>query len=292
MNQTPAPSFSDLLRAARGALQWRLLLLWVLLMLIPAAILTVPTWQILGSGLDRSVHAAQLAQQLDMVAFTDLMSLHGKNAAAFTVAGVLALIVTLLLAPLLSAMAASAARAQGTAGFRELIGGAVAGYLRMLRMLVWSVVPLGLAAALGGAIMEAAAHHAADAVTAADARLWTMPAMILTAILVVLAHASVDAGRAQLAIERRRSSAVKAWWAGCRLLLRRPLHGLGIYLLVAVIGLGLAAGLGVARLNLSGASIGGFIGAVLLVQLAVAVIGWMRSARLFALMALAQSAPR
>ena len=114
-------------------------------------------------------------------------------------------------------------------------------------------------------------------------------ALGLTALLMVLAHASVDAGRAQLAIERRRSSAVKAWWAGCRLLLRRPLHGLGIYLLIGAAGLGLAGALGVARLNVSGASIGGFIGAVLLVQLAVAVLGWMRSARLFALVALARA---
>lgn len=292
MNQTPALSFPVLLRAARAALQWRLLLLWVLLMLIPVAILTVPAWAVLGNALDHSVHAKALAQQLDMLTMTDLMSLHGKNAMAFSVAGVIGLIVTLLLAPLLSAMAASAARADGTAGFRELVGGAVAGYLRMLRMLVWSVVPLGLAAALGGMAMDAAASHASDAITAADGQLWRWLAMGLTALLVLLAHASLDAGRAQLAIERRRSSAVKAWWAGCRLLARRPLHGLGIYALIAVAGVTLAAGLAVARLNVSGASIIGLLGALLLVQLAVAVLGWMRTARLFALMALARADAR
>jgi hypothetical protein len=209
MNPAPPPTFSALLRSARAALQWRLLLLWVGLMLLPVAILTVPMWQMLSNGLDRSVHAAALAQQLDLVALTDLMSMHGKNAMAFTTAGVLALLVTLL-----------------------------------------------------------------------------------TGVLLALAHASVDAGRAQLAIERRRRSVVKAWWAGCGMLWRRPLHGLGAYLAIGVAGLGLAGALAIARLNVSGASLGGFLAALLLVQLTVAVLGWMRSARLFALVALARSQQR
>jgi hypothetical protein len=238
------------------------------------------------------VHAAALAQQLDLVALTDLMSMHGKNAMAFTTAGVLALLVTLLLAPFLSGMAAFAARAPGAPAWRELAAGGIADYPRMLRMLVWSVVPLGLAAALGGAAMDGAAEHGAKAITAADAGLWSTLAMVLTGVLLALAHASVDAGRAQLAIERRRRSVVKAWWAGCGMLWRRPLHGLGAYLAIGVAGLGLAGALAIARLNVSGASLGGFLAALLLVQLTVAVLGWMRSARLFALVALARSQQR
>lgn len=289
MNPAPSPTFPSLLRAAGAALQWRLLLVWVVLMLVPVAILTVPMWQLLSTGMDRSVHASALAQQLDMVAFTDLMSMHGKHAMTFTTAGIIALIVTLLLAPFLSAMAAMAARAPGTPGWRELVAGGLADYPRMLRMLVWSVVPLGLAAALGGAAMDAASEHGLSAITAADASLWSTPATLLTGVLLALAQASLDAGRAQLAIERRRSSAVKAWWAGCRMLARRPLHGLGAYLLIGVLGLGLAGVLALARLNVSGASLGGFIAALLLVQLSVAVLGAMRSARLFAMVALARA---
>jgi len=289
MITTTSPSFSALLRAARAALQWRLLLIWVLLMLIPVAIFTIPAWNLLSGALDHSVHADALAQQLDMLSFTDLMSLQGKHAMAFDSAAVLAAIVTLLLTPFFSAMAAGAARADAAPHWRALVAAGLADYPRMLRMLIWSLIPLGLAGALGGAAVSAAAEHGRDAITAAEANLWPNLALGLTALLMVLAHASVDAGRAQLAIERRRSSAVMAWWAGCRLLLRRPLHGLGIYLLIGAAGLGLAGALGVARLNVSGASIGGFIGAVLLVQLAVAVLGWMRSARLFALVALARA---
>jgi len=289
MNQKSPLTFSVLLRAARAALQWRLLLIWVLLMLIPVAVICVPLWQMLGAGLDHSVHAAALAQQLDMVAFTDLMSMHGKNAMAFTAAGVLAVAITLLLSPFFSAMAAAAARADAAPTVRELVTGGLSGYPRMLRMLVWSAVPLGLAAALGGAAVDAAAEHGANAITAADASLWSNLALVLTGLLLMLAQASVDAGRAQFAIERRRSSAVKAWWAGCRMLARRPLQGLGAYVLIALAGLGLAALLALARLNLSGATLGGFIGAIVLVQLTVAVLGAMRSARLFALVALARA---
>ncbi|UUZ50047.1 hypothetical protein LP420_08415 [Massilia sp. B-10] len=126
---------------------------------------------------------------------------------------IIALIVTLLLAPFLSAMAAMAARAPGTPGWRELVADGLADYPRMLRMLVWSVVPLGLAAALGSAAIDAASEHGLSAITAADASLWSTLAMVLTGVLLALAQASLDAGRAQLAIERRRSSAVKAWWA-------------------------------------------------------------------------------
>lgn len=289
MNHTPPVSFSVLLRAARAALQWRLLLIWVLLMLIPVAMICVPLWQMLSAGLDHSVHAAALAQQLDMVAFTDLMSMHGKNAMAFNTAGVLALVATLLLSPFFSAMGANAARAPAALPVRELVAGGLSGYPRMLRMLLWSIVPLGVAAGLGGAAMDAAAEHGLSAITASDAGLWSNLAMGLTGVLLLLAHASVDAGRAQFAIERRRSSAVKAWWAGCKMIARRPLHGLGVFILIALAGMALAGLLAVARLNLSGATLGGFIGGALLVLLTVAVMGAMRSARLFALTALARS---
>lgn len=292
MNPNPPFSFSVLARAARAALQWRLLLLWVLWMLVPSAILGLTMWQMLRASLDYSVHAAAFAQQLDMTVLTDLMAAHGKNAMAFTQAGVLALIVTLLISPLLTGMAVTAARAQGTPGFRELTAGGLSEYPRMLRMLVWSVVPLALAAAIGNAALEAAAEHDAAAIAASDASLWSVLAAACMVLLLALAHASVDAGRAALALERRRGSAVLAWWAGCKLLLARPLATIGVYALISAAGLGLAAALAVGRINLAGASVAGFIAAFLLVQITVAVLGWMRSARLFALIELARSEKR
>ena len=285
----PTFTFAALPRAARSAFQWRLLLLWVALMLIPTAILGYTVWSMLSANLDYSVRAAELAHQIDLTVFADLMAAHGKSSAAFNNAGVLALIATLLVSPLFSGMAATAARADGTPGFRELVAGGIREYPRMLRMLVWSVVPLGIALALGGAAMDAAAEHGRTVIVEADADLAQWGALAVMLLLFALAHATLDAGRAALAIERRRTSAVKAWWSGCKMLLKRPLATLGVYLAISALGLAIAAALVVGRINVSGASIGGFIGALLLVQLTVAVIGWMRSARLFAMVELARS---
>lgn len=289
MKTTPTFTFAAVPRAARAALQWRLLLLWVGLMLIPTAILGATVWRMLGEQLDYSVRAAEVARQIDLTVFADLMAAHGKSIAAFNSAGILALIATLLVSPLLSGMTATAARAPETLGFRGLVAGGLAEYPRMLRMLVWSVVPLGLAVAIGGAAMDAASEHASTVAVEADADLAGWLATAFTVILFAIAHATLDAGRAALAIERRRTSAVKAWWSGCKLLLRRPGATLGVYLAISAAGLALAALLVVARINVPGWNLAGFIAALLLVQLTVAVIGWMRSARLFAMIELARS---
>ena len=289
MSTNPTFTFAAVPRAARAALQWRLLLLWIGLMLVPTAILGYTVWSMLAENLDYSVRAAEVAHQIDLTVFADLMAAHGKAAAGFSLAGVLALLMTLLVSPLLSGMAATAARFDGTPGFRALVAGGISEYPRMLRMLVWSVVPLGIAMALGGAALNAAGEHAHTVIVEADADLAQWGALALMLLLFALAHATLDAGRAALAIERRRTSAVKAWWSGCAMLLRRPVATLGVYLAISAVGLALAAALVVGRINVAGSNAGGFIAALLLVQLTVAVIGWMRSARLFAMVDLARS---
>ncbi len=282
-------TLSVLGRAMRAALQWRMLLLWVLWMLIPTAILTIPLWQLLTANLDYSVHASAIARQLDATVLTDLLAAHGKSSAAFTGFGWMALVATLLISPLLSGMAVTAARARETLGMHALMAGALAHYPRMLRMLVWAAVPLGLAMALGGMAMDAADEQSVAALTAADADLPANLALALSAVLLALVNASLDAGRAALAVDRRRTSAVKAWWLGCTMLARRPLASLGNYVLITAAGLALAGALALGRLQVEGASLGGFVAALLLTQLCVLVIGWMRSARLFAMVELADA---
>ena len=281
--------FSSLPRAARAALQWRLLLLWALFLLVPTVILTMPMWQILGAGLDNSVHAARLAQELDLGAIADLMGQSGKHSASFNNAGMLAVVFTLLLSPLLSGMVISAARAETTLGFGDLIGGGVREYARMFRSLVWAFVPLGIALGLGSAVMEVASKYGEKAITASEAETAGMLGMLVMALLFAIAHATVDAGRAALAIERRRSSAVKAWWSGFKMLLKRPVATLGSYLLISVLGLALAALLTLVRINLPFMGMASFIGGIVLTLLVVVAIAWMRSARLFAMIDLAKS---
>ncbi|HEX8609811.1 MAG TPA: hypothetical protein VF800_00790 [Telluria sp.] len=289
MNQTPAFSMVSVPRAARAALQWRLLLLWALWMLVPTLILALPAWHLLSANLDYSVHAASLARALDMTTISDLLAIHGRNQVAFTQAGAMALIATLLISPMLSGMVATAARAEKSPGFAALSRGGVDYYAPMLRMLAWGALPLGGAFMAGTAAMEAAAMYATKVAASSEAALPLMLAQALMVLLMGLAAASLDAGRAFLAYDPRKRSALSAWLAGCTLLARHPLAALGSYLAISIVGLGLAALLSLARAHTAGFNALGFAGALLLTQAAVVTIGWMRSARLFALIELART---
>ncbi|WP_426170456.1 hypothetical protein [Pseudoduganella sp. R-34] len=277
---------TNLKHAGRAALQWRLMLIWLIAMLLPTALLALPIWNSLAPLLDNSVRAPELARALDGLAFTDISAELRRNAVSLQAGGIAALVLTLLLSPFLTGAIVTAGRAQQTATLRELCAGGVAEYPRMFRMLLWAIVPLGVVFALGGALAEAAENYAGKAVLEADAARWQLAATVVTALLVALANLTLDAGRAQLAIDRRRTSAVKAWWWGVKLLLRRPAAMLGAYTALTAGGLLLAAVLAVARLNVAGSNAALLVAAFVLAQLIALAMAWMRAARLFALMSL------
>ena len=277
------------LHAAGAVFQWRLLLWWAILLLLPAMAAALPVWQLLSVSLDHSVHAPQLASGLDMVAIADLGGLvQDRFSPAIGSGSLVALALTLLLSPLLTGMTITAVRAPRRLGFMGLLGGGGQEYGRMLRMLIWAAIPLGIVGIVAGIAFDAAGRSATTAVLEADAERASHIAMVVSAIVFVIVHATIDAGRALLANERRRRSAIVAWWGGVRLLLRRPLALLGSYVVITAIGLTVAALLVLARVHVPALGVLGTIGAFLLTQLAVIVVGWMRSARLFALMALAR----
>lgn len=288
---TPRYGFAALRRAARIALQWRLLLLWTVLLLAASAAAALPVWQLLKTSLDHSVYAPRLATALDLSAIADLAEAARRYGTAIGDGGLVALALTLLLSPLLSGMTVAAARAPQQLGITGLLAGGVQEYPRLARMLLWAVVPLGIAAVLGGVALHAANKYGQSAILAADADHAGWLALAVLGLLLAAADASLDAGRAMLAVDRRRKSAVLAWWRGCGLLARRPLATLGTWLGISAVGLALAALAAVARLNVPALGIGGFIGAFALAQLAVVLLAWTRSARLCALMELAR-APR
>lgn len=289
MNQTPAFSMASVPRAARAALQWRLLLLWALWMLVPTLILALPAWHVLSTNLDYSVHAAKLARALDMTAISDLLAIHSRNQVAFTQAGAMALIATLLISPMLSGMVATAARAPQAPGFAALMRGGVDFYAPMLRLLAWGALPLAGAFMAATLAIDAAGAHAGRVETSSEAALPLALAQALMLLLMGLVAASLDAGRAFLAYDPRKRSALSAWVAGCTLLVRHPLAALGSYVGISVVGLALAALLALARANTAGVDPLSFAAALLLSQVAVVAIGWMRSARLFALVELART---
>ncbi|WP_377703765.1 hypothetical protein [Pseudoduganella sp. UC29_71] len=274
------------LSAARAALQWRLLALWTIALLLPTLALTLPFWSQLSAAFDHSVHAAQLAQRLDLSNIADLMGETHRNQLAIQLGAGVALVTTLLLSPLLTGAVATAARFNGTPVFRELFAGAVAEYPRMFRMLLWAAVPLLAALGAGSGLQHLANLDADSAITPADGQYLRGAADALAALLLALALATLDAGRAVLAADRRRRSAVVAWWHGLRLLARRPGDVAGSYIAITLAGLAVAAALGLARVHLPHAGLAGFLFALLLTQIIAVLLAWMRSARLFALIAI------
>lgn len=284
-----APGFRSALLRTRAALQWRLLLWWTILLLLPAIVATLPAWQLLSANLDHSLHAARLAEKLDMLAIADLVgSVRERAGAGIGTGGMVAVALTLLFSPLLSGMTIAAVRNPQRLRFIPLLAAGAQEYGRLLRMLVWAVVPLGIAGALGGMASSAAAKSAEAAILQSDAEHASRLALVAMAVLLVLAHASLDAGRAVLGNEPRRRSAFLAWWGGLKLLLRRPLAVLGVYLVVTVVGLGVAALLALGRFHVPALGAGSTVGAFLLVQLGVVALGIMRAARLAGLMELAR----
>jgi hypothetical protein len=289
----PSLAPHGLLHAARAALQWRLLLWWAALLLLPTIVAALPLWELLSASLDHSVYAARLAERLDMIAYADIMhAARDQYAPALGAGGVVALVLTLLLSPLLAGMALAAARAPQPLASGALLAAGAQAWPRMARMLAWSVVPLGVAGLLGSSAHRLAAKAAETALLETDAERATHLAALATVVLLVLAHATVDVGRAMLAADRRRTSAIHAWWRGCGQLARRPLALLGTYLAVTAAGLGLAALLAFARVHVPALDTAGTVGAVALAQSVVLVLGWMRMARLFALTALLRGPTR
>jgi hypothetical protein len=272
------------------------------------------------------VHGAALALDVDLSALADLAANYGRSGAAFPLAAAEALVLTLLLSPLLSGMAVSAINTVGAMGsaatmaiargpmnplstsggaawqtgaaaarpplLRALLAGGLREYPRMARMLIVALVPLGLAAALGAWAMRAAASYGETATLQSSSDAARMAALLLLLLLLALAHSTLDAGRATLALDPRRRSAFLAWWHGCRLVMRRPraaLATLAVYLAITLAGLALAALLSVARIHLPPLGAAGVIKGFLLTQLIVMVLAWMRTARLFAMVELAKS---
>jgi hypothetical protein len=289
MNSIQSQNFTVVLRdASRFAKQWRLLLLWLAVLLIPTALMTFPIWHVFANLLDHSVHAPELAQRLDSNSVGDLISAINVNAIAVHGSGIASIIVTLLLSPFLSGVVITAAKAPVQLSFGQLIHGGITEYGRLLRLLIWAIVPLGIAGGIGSGAMYLAGKFAEKAILESNADLANNAALALSVILFFVADAAVDAGRAQFALSSKRRSAIKALWQGVKLVCTRPLTSLGLYLLLTVIGFAVAGLLSVLRINLPQASVAGFAIALLLAQLTVAAIAWLRGARLFALIQLAK----
>ncbi len=285
---TPLRARTALSHALHGALQWRLWLLWITITGLCALIGALPVWNWLGGLLDNSLLGGAVGGgKAPALVIEALMS---RDAPLGLLAGGIqfATVLMLLLAPLLTGAAVTAARSRETLGFGDLLRGGIGEYGPMLRMLIWSVIPLGIAIAVMAGIMGANESANEQAVLASELDAGRRIAWIIGGILWVLAHASLEAGRGWLAADGRLRSAIKAWWRGLKLLLRRPFAVLSVYLITTLAGLLLAVLMIGVRQHIDANTGMGFVLAILAGFGITAVLAWSRIARLFGMQSLAQ----
>jgi hypothetical protein len=273
--------------ALDGAMQWRLWLLWIGASLGCALIAALPAWNWLAASLNNSVHAPAIASGKAPLLLIDMLMSRNAPLGVIGESTTIAAILMLLLSPLLTGAAIAAIRSQTRLGFGELLRGAIAEYGPMLRMLVWSVVPLGLALLVMSVIIGANEKAHEHAILASEAATGRNIAFVVGAVLFVLAHASLEAGRGWLATDGRLRSVLKAWWRGVKLLCQRPVAVLLAWLVTTVLGLAMALLFAFLRQYASGAGLGGFLLAMLLGCGITAGLAWGRIARLYAMAALA-----
>lgn len=278
--------FAALGAALAAALQWRLLLLWLLCTLLPAALATLPLWTTLQATFGHSVHAGDIAAGRNVGLLLHGLGLLGEHGGGAIAIGTLAAsALMLLLSPFLTGMVVASLRAGRRLGFGELVGGGCAEYWRMLRMLLWSVLPLGVALAIGGAAFAIASHATDAAILPSEVTRASRIALAVAVVAFVLLHASVEAGRGWLGADAGLRSVVRAWWRGLRT--RRPLATLGIYLGATVPALLLALLFAWLRVRLDGVGGAAFAAGFLLTQAIALALAWGRIARLYGLAGLA-----
>jgi hypothetical protein len=293
MNSTPRRGgFGAALAALKSALQWRLLLLWILATLLPTLLVATPLWATLQAQFAHSVYAAQIAAGQDVSLLMQGLGKVGEHMGWLTAGLGASTVLMLLIAPWLTGMVVASLRAGRRLGFGELVHGGVSEYWRMLRMMLWSMIPLGVALAIGGGIMGAMNSGAEHAILAADADAAARNGLIAAGIVFVLLHATVEAGRGWLGADRTLRSVVKAWWRGVKLLVRRPLATLLVYLVASIAGYGLAALFAWWRVRADGTGGGAFVLSFLLGQAVVAMLAWGRIARVTGMASLAAGQAR
>lgn len=279
------------LGAALGeALQWRLLLLWLLATLLPTLLATLPLWTALQAQFGHTVHAGDIAAGGSAgLLFQGLGNL-GESAGALRAGTFAAAAVMLLLSPFLTGMVVASLRAGRRPGFGELVAGGCREYWPMLRMLLWSIVPLGTALLVAGLAFTVASKATEGAILASEVdRAWRV-ALAVAGLAFVLLHAGVEAGRGWLGADAGLRSVLVAWWRGVVLLATRPLATLGVYLGATALGLLVALLLAWLRVRLDGAGAADAAIGFLLAQGIALALAWGRIARLHGLADLAADA--
>jgi len=272
----------------RGS-RWRVLALFAGLAILPSLVATLPVWTFLSIQLDRSVAAEGLSAGLTLpLAFELVRTLSDERAGRMIVLGLASgLLVALVVGPIAAGAALAEGRAHQPMSIRGLLAAAGDLYGRLLRMVLVAAIPLGLAGAAAGGLFAAAERASARALTEADGRAPGLWAALGSAVLLFLAHLTLDAGRAFLAASPTRRSAFLAWTSGVWLVVRRPVRACVLGAAGTALGLGVALAFMALRGRLPAGPAWATAAGFLLATLATAAVAWGRSARLAALSELA-----
>jgi hypothetical protein len=283
------PRSAGLGSAMRAAVQWRLLLLWLVIMLIPASAVALPLWRVLGGLLDTSVHVSEWAQHFNGLMFSDVIFALVDHTESLGAAAIIGLVITLLISPFVDGMIVGSGRAGSVLGFGGLLQNGLQEYWRMFRVMLWSVLPYGILMAVMSATGHMTSKYAETAILESQVDTYSNVMHVITLIVFVLVQSIVESARAAFIADVTLRSATRALWRGVRQLVKRPVKTLLFYVTVTVVGLLLASLFAVARIHVTAFGGVGFLLALLLGQLIVLMIGWMRTARLFALAEVARN---
>lgn len=270
-----------------GGLQWRLMLLWVLITLLPTLGVALPLWRVLDDLVGHSVHAEEWARHFNGIFLADVSSAlqRSKWIGSAFVAGV---VLTLAISPFLSGMAVAGGRANRALSFGGLLQGGATEYGRMLRLLPLSLIPYGLVVLAARGVSSLVDDKVDAALLPSTADMYEHGSLVVIVLCFIIAQAIVESARAQFIADITLRSSLRAFGRGIVQVARRPFASLFAYVVITAIGLGLSAL--IASWRGHSVAVGGewFI-AFLIVQLGVAVVAWMRTARLLALAGLSSA---
>jgi hypothetical protein len=258
---------------------------WVALLWLPTLVAALPAaiWLYLQAG--HSPHAAAIAASAAFLA--DVLEVMRGEGVFLALGAGFALVLALLLSPWLSGMVVARIRTGARLSLRGVLRAGLGEYPRMLRMLAGSLLLLALALAIGVAAMLSIESlvlrfAGSDADLAPTRAGWFLPAL-----LVLLVHVTVEAGRGCLGADPALRSVTTAWKRGASLLLQRPGATMLVYLGTCLAGNGLALVFLRLRMLIDMDGWSEWLLAWACAQFAVAAMAWGRSARLHALAELA-----
>ena len=134
MNTTNRPlrARTSVPRALAGALQWRLLLLWIGATLLCALVGALPVWNWLASLLDHAVQAPAIAEGRAPALLMEALTARTTPMGVLSGSLLASTLLMLLLSPLLAGATVTAARSRAPLGFGDLLRGGIGDYGPML----------------------------------------------------------------------------------------------------------------------------------------------------------------